>query len=104
MVASILLKSRDGFTWDTGRKITLAETAIDSPAVRVGFSDNHTVVYLAWTGTDFFHHLNLMRSDNLGAGWGAKLTLADTSVAGPSLGGLTNGRVVLSWAGADANH
>jgi hypothetical protein len=54
--------------------------------------------YIAWTGTDPQHHLNI---ENLYTG--AKSTLPDTSSAAPALT-VYQGRLFITWTGTDPQH
>jgi len=95
-----LLFSTDGRSW-TG-KMTSPETSIDAPYLASFLN----LTWVAWTGTDAAHSLNVMSLATNAAGahtWNPKVTLGDTSIAGPSLLGLGND-LRIAWAGTDANH
>jgi hypothetical protein len=80
--------------------MTLPETSIAAPAI-ITFQDqitNNYAPYIAWTGTDAQHHLNI---ENLYTG--IKRTLPDTSSAAPALA-VFQGRLFLAWTGTDAQH
>lgn len=79
-------------------KVTLNDTSIDGYAVAFG----NGRVYIAWTGTDDRHRLNVMSSTN-GRNFVNKVTLDDTSIAGPALT-FMNGRLYISWTGTDSRH
>lgn len=93
-----VMTSKDGFSYSNKR--ILPETSPFRPAV-VALSDPAGgIVSVAWTGTDAAHHLNVMWDVY---GTRRKVTLADTSIAGPALR-FFNGNLYLSWTGTDANH
>jgi hypothetical protein len=55
--------------------------------------------YVAWTGTDIGHHLNVMSTTDA-VTFANKVTLAETSPFGPALA-FGDGRLFLAWAGSD---
>jgi hypothetical protein len=80
--------------------VTLPETSIAAPAI-ITFRDPITktyMPYIAWTGTDPQHHLNI---ENLFTG--VKRTLPDTSSAAPALA-VYHGRLFIAWTGTDPQH
>jgi hypothetical protein len=80
--------------------VTLPETSIAAPAI-ITFRDpitNTYMPYIAWTGTDPQHHLNI---ENLFTG--VKSTLPDTSSATPALA-VYDGRLFIAWTGTDPQH
>jgi hypothetical protein len=79
----------------------LPEHSGENPAL-ANFDDR---LFLAWTGTDDAHHLNIMSSAD-GITFENKQTLVETSIAGPALGvfGGVHDRFVLAWTGTDDAH
>lgn len=59
-------------------------------------------LYLAWTGCDAQHHLNIEYSTD-GTNWGNKVTLTDTAMdgTGPALVPFNND-LYIAWAGTDS--
>ncbi len=84
-------------------KQTLNETSFARPAVTVQPSQLHpTYYFLAWTGTNAAHSLNVI-CDGC-ASRRIKLTLwNETSFAAPAVA-MLNGKLMLAWAGTDAHH
>jgi streptogramin lyase len=80
-------------------KETLPESAIEAPAL-INFTGNS--LGIAWTGTDGDHHVNVARAFD-GLAFGGKVTLGETSIAGPGLA-FGNGRAFLAWTGTDGAH
>lgn len=74
-------------------KVTLGETASAAPAVAF-FSRRY---YVAWTGTNAEHNLNVMSSAD-GVNWAGKVTLGDTSPSSPALA-VFAGSLYLGWRG-----
>lgn len=89
-----------------GAKVILDETSIDGPAIMATYAP---ATVLAWTGTDTFHHLNLLASDD-GLHYANKLILPETSLWRPALAFIDSGRgapygtIALAWTGTDAAH
>lgn len=80
-----------------GAKTTLTDSATGQPA----FANLNNVGYLAWTGTNNEHHLNVMQT--LGTRiWFGKVTLEETSLSGPSITSM-NGNLFLAWRGVGNN-
>jgi hypothetical protein len=78
----------------------LPETSGAAPAI-ITFRDHVTntyMPYIAWTGTDSQHHLNI---ENLSTK--AKVTLPQTSSAAPALA-VYKGRLFIAWTGTDPQH
>jgi hypothetical protein len=74
------------------------EFSIDSPAVSYGPND---LFYIAWTGNDPGHTLNLMSASWIDlSSWGDKLQLSEYSPYGPALA-YGNGYLFIAWAGTD---
>lgn len=73
------------------------ETSPSGPGL--AFGDNK--LFLAWTGTDQNHSLNVISSSD-GITFSNKVTLGETSGAGPALVFLN--RLYLLWRGTDQNH
>ena len=78
--------------------VILAETSSQNPAL----SDFRDRLFLAWTGRDDHHRLNVISSAD-GTTFENKQTLADTSIAGPALG-VFRDRLFLAWTGRDDHH
>jgi hypothetical protein len=74
------------------------EFSIDSPALSYGPQDNF---YIAWTGNDPGHTINLMSASWIDlSSWGGKLQLSEYSPYGPALA-YGNGYLFIAWAGTD---
>ena len=78
-------------------KSTLSDTSIASPA----FAEYGNRGFIAWSGTDSAHHLNVMTTDNMRV-WHDKVTLGDTSLSGPALA-VYNQRLYIAWRGVGNN-
>ncbi len=86
----------------TGKNI-LPEMSLGSP----GFASRANRTVLAWTGTDPSHHLNVDISPNGLTSYTNKITLRDTSIAGPAVAQMSEAAgnaVILAWTGTDASH
>lgn len=83
-------ESENLFRVDPGN--ILPETAVNAPGA-VEFKGS---LFVAWSGTDSAHHLNVMCI--LPGGSSAKVTLGDTSPVGASLA-VFKGRLYLAWSG-----
>lgn len=84
-------------------KTTLPETSFGSP----GFASRAGRTVLAWTGTDPAHRLNVEISANGLTGYGSKVTLGDTSIAGPAVAQMSEAAgnaVIVAWTGTDTRH
>jgi hypothetical protein len=79
----------------TMNKVTLRETGIGGAALAVLGSR----LFLAWTGTDPEHHLNLMSAAD-GAHFENKVKLTHTSFDRPALAAL-KGQLYLAWVGTE---
>ncbi len=80
-------------------KVVLGETAIEGPGL-INMSGH--ALAIAWTGTDWDHHLNVMCSTD-GQHFSGKVTLRETSPHGPGFA-FGNGRAFLAWTGTDSHH
>ncbi len=78
--------------------VTLDDTSISGPALAYW----NGRLYIAWTGTDGEHHLNVMSSAD-GKVFDNKVTLGDTSIARPALA-VYNGKLHIAWTGTDSGH
>lgn len=93
-------------TPNEGTKLVLGDTSIDGPAIMRTYQP---ATVLAWTGTDTYHHLNVMTSSD-GLHYGNKNILSDTSLWRPAVAFIDSGRgapygtIVLAWTGTDTNH
>jgi hypothetical protein len=111
--------SPDGFSnIANSSKRTLGDRSIASPALCLVTQDTTTTptaiprtVYLAWTGRDDAHSLNMLTSTNEGMTFGDKSTLQDTSIAGPALANVvlytgtpSSAGVGIAWTGRDSEH
>jgi beta-N-acetylhexosaminidase len=83
----------------------LGETSGVGPSGSVAV-DGMPPYWLAWTGTDQIHSLNV-RFTSDASQWPSanKATLSDTAFGGPGLGYIGNiGQMLLAWTGTDAVH
>jgi hypothetical protein len=78
--------------------VTLGDTSGAGPAL-ASFNGR---LYLAWTGMDDAHSLNVVSSSD-GITFGGKVTLGESSSAGPALTSF-KGRLYLAWAGMENAH
>lgn len=86
-------------------KATLNETSIDGPSLWTTTTGEVRAI-IAWTGTDTYHHLNVMTSAN-GVTFGNKVILSETSPYRPAVaswGGETGTRIDIAWMGTDTKH
>jgi hypothetical protein len=93
--------SSDGLNW--GNKVTIPnETTANALALAFeGFAPSNGRTFIAWTGTDSAHSLNVMSSQDATLhNWGNKHTLNEQSNHGPALQ-IFNGRIFLAWTGTD---
>jgi hypothetical protein len=79
----------------TAVKNILVDTSVRTP----GAADFQGRIYIAWSGTDSNHRLNVMSSVDR-VRWIDKITFDETSPAGASLC-VFNNRLFLAWAGTD---
>lgn len=97
--------STDGATWSAAQ--TLAETSATTPSGLAVATNNMTPDWIAWTGTDPNHTLNVRVTSSFPQ-WplaGNKTILSDMALGGPVLGYVGNvGRVLLAWTGTDPAH
>jgi hypothetical protein len=77
---------------------TSGETSIEGPPT--AFLNGR--LYIAWSGVDPQHHLNVMMSSDDGHSFGSKYTGGDTSDSGPSLVVHQN-RLFIAWRGSGNN-
>lgn len=97
--------SSDGVNWSGAQ--TLSETSAVSPSGFAPATTGMPAHWMAWTGTDSAHSLNVRftqsfpqwpLSDN-------KTTFGDTALGGPTLGYVGNvGQMLLAWTGTDTAH
>lgn len=95
-------------------KITLGETSVDGPAfwtnVPTGEPGAGANSFIAWTGTDPAHHLNIMRFTQSDGNFNFtnKETLKETSIAGPAVTAqpsqIHNPYYFVAWTGTNPNH
>jgi hypothetical protein len=79
-----------------------AEASSARPALAV----HNGRLFLAWTGTDAQHHLNVATSVD-GRNFSNKVILPETALGGPALVSaeqLGRSRLTLAWTGTDAQH
>jgi hypothetical protein len=89
-----------------GAKVILADTSIDGPAI--AWASPGT--FIAWTGTDAQHHINLMTSTD-GLHYSNKHILPEMSLWRPAIAFIGSqrtvpfeGTLVLAWTGTDIHH
>jgi hypothetical protein len=94
-----VILSTDGLNW--GNKFTIPNETTPN-AVTLAFDGSTNRTFIGWTGTDFFHSLNVMSSmDPSLRAWGNKHTLNEQSNHGPVLL-MFNGRLFIAWTGTDS--
>lgn len=100
-----LMMSNDGLHYTD--KHTLSETTLWRPAVILNVSGRgspYGTIYLAWTGTDSAHTLNLASYAMPGFQFIRKITFwGETSFTAPSVTAI-NDQVQVVWAGNDRAH
>lgn len=90
--------STDGLNWVN--KVTIPNETTPN-AVALAFDPAANRTFIAWTGRDSSHSLNVMSSqDSALHNWGNKHTLNERSNHGPALL-MFNGRLFLAWTGTD---
>lgn len=98
--------SADGKTWPATAS-TLPETTASTPYMASFVASNMPQTYLAWTGTNSAHSLNLRYTSSYPS-WpasGAKSTLNDMGYGPPQLAYIGGPQaVLLAWTGTDATH
>ena len=97
--------SDTGTNWPRAGWITYSEFSAVPPnmlALVPMVDIAHT--YLAWTGTDSAHSLNLLYPAYLPLLTSTKATLAETALGGPALGYIGGSRLALMWTGTDSLH
>ncbi len=98
--------SADGKTWPATAS-TLPETSASTPSMASFVASNMPPTYLAWTGTNTAHSLNIRYTNNF-PGWpatGAKSILDDMAYGPPQLAYIGGPQaVLLAWAGTDSAH
>ncbi len=89
-----------------GAKVILADTSIDGPAMANAYGGT----FIAWTGTDAQHHINLMTSND-GLHYSNKHILPEMSLWRPAIAFIGSQRTVpfegtllLAWTGNDTHH
>ena len=98
---NLMQETKSGSGYVFSHKQTLSETSIAHPAVNV-IADTTPWVFVAWTGTDPAHTLNIL-CEGCPSPLG-KLTLrGETSSAAPAVL-LTQVGLMLAWTGTDPNH
>jgi len=93
--------SGDGIKW--GNKVTIPnETTPNALALAFdGFAPPNGRTFIAWTGTDSAHSLNVMSTEDATLdSWSNKHTLNERSNHGPALQ-MLNGRLFFAWTGTD---
>lgn len=96
--------SGDGVGWSSAQ--ALADTSAVGPSGFAASASGMPTYWLAWTGTDPAHSVNVRFTQNFPQ-WplSGKTTLRDTAFGGPALGFVGNGGVMLlAWTGTDAAH
>jgi hypothetical protein len=85
----------------------LVEWSAWGPSMRGLHAVNMPVHWLAWTGIDAAHHVNVQYTESY-PNWTnvySKAVLRETSIDGPQLGYVgVGGQVLVSWTGTDAAH
>lgn len=96
--------SSDGTGWSGAQM--LDERSAAGPAGFAVAATGMPPYWMAWTGTDPGHSVNVRFTQSLSQ-WplSYKTTLSETALGGPSLGYMGDvGRMLLSWTGTDAAH
>lgn len=97
--------SSDGVGWNAAQ--TLEETSGAGPSGFAVASGDMPTYWLAWTGTDSAHSVNV-RFTQSSLQWppsGEKSTFSDTAYGGPVLGYMGDvGKMLLAWTGTDSAH
>jgi hypothetical protein len=94
--------SGDGINW--GNKVTIPnETTPNALALAFdGGAPPNGRTFIAWTGTDGAHSLNVMSTEDATLhNWSNKHTLNEQSNSGPALQ-MFNGRLFFAWTGTDS--
>ena len=93
---------RYDFTTTVKNDLQLPELSDYTPALAAHLASGTFKLYLAWTGRDQFHHLNVESSSD-GLTWSGKVTGTDTAAAGP---GLTDWQTQLyiAWMATNSAH
>lgn len=92
-------------TWPRAGWFTYSELSAATPSM-LGLVPvvNISRTYLAWTGIDPGHSLNLLYPAYLSRLDSTKATLRETAWGGPALGYLGGNRLALLWTGTDPTH
>ena len=95
-----VIVSADGINW--ANKVTLPNETTPN-ALSLAFDSANNRTFIAWTGTDGAHSLNVMSTQDAALrNWGNKHTLNERSNSGPVLL-FVNGRLFLAWTGTDSH-
>ncbi len=98
--------SPDGKTWPATAS-TLPETTASAPHMASFVASDMPQTYLAWTGTNAAHSLNLRYTTSYPS-WpatGAKSILDDTALGGPQIAYIGGPQaLLLAWTGTDEAH
>ncbi len=97
--------SATGTDWSIAGRFTYTEWSQETPSLFtfVPMADvAHS--YLAWTGDDEAHSINLLYPAYLPKINATKATLDETALGGPTLGYIGDGRLALMWTGTDRLH
>jgi beta-N-acetylhexosaminidase len=98
--------SANGMAWSAAQT-SLGETSAVGPSGYAVAASGMPGYWMAWTGTDPAHTLNVRDTSSFPA-WplsGNKTTLDENALGGPALGYVGNvGRILLAWTGTDPAH
>lgn len=99
-----LAQSSDGVRFTSALGSGLADTSFSSPAFTHFPSEGGPEYWIAWTGTDTAHHLNVRWTPTSAyPQWtGAKTILPELALGGPQLG-FQEG-LLIAWTGTDSAH
>jgi hypothetical protein len=94
--------STDGVHFTSGIGNSLPETGPSSPGMLQFHTEGGPENWIAWTGTDSLHHLNVKWTHVLPTWTGNKTILPELGLGGPQLG--FNQGVLIAWTGTDPEH
>ena len=94
--------STDGVHFTSGVGNSLPETSPSSPDMLHFQSEGGPEFWIAWTGTDSVHHLNVKWTSTFPTWTGKKTVLPEAALGGPELA--FNQGVMIAWTGTDSAH
>lgn len=91
--------------WKMPTSAPLAEWSAWAPSMMGIAAQDLPAHWVAWTGVDALHHVNVAFTGTYPTWAGAKAVLPETAMAGPEIGYAGGaGQVLIAWTGTDTLH